>query len=107
MKANLAKSDFAISWWQLGKLKFAPRRLRKNSVLRGKRIQLTDPYWYLFSHHELLVNEIYKFDAERPDPLIIDCGANIGLSVIYFKYLYPRATIVAFEPDQKIFRVLE
>lgn len=35
-------------------------------------------------------------------PRIIDGGANIGLSVIYFKQLFPRSRTTAFEPDAKI-----
>jgi FkbM family methyltransferase len=32
-------------------------------------------------------------------PVIVDCGANIGLSVLYFSTLFPRAAIVALEPE--------
>jgi FkbM family methyltransferase len=73
----------------------------------GKRIELTDSFWYLHSYHELFGDQIYKFEAKRLAPLIIDCGANIGMSVIYLKYLYPAARVIAFEPDPEIFRVLQ
>jgi FkbM family methyltransferase len=56
---------------------------------------------------EIFRKEIYKFDSENKAPLIIDCGANIGLSVIYFKQLFPRARILAFEPDKTVFKVLQ
>lgn len=32
-------------------------------------------------------------------PLIIDCGANIGMSVVYFAEEYKKARVVALEPD--------
>ncbi len=32
-------------------------------------------------------------------PLIIDCGANIGLTALYFSMCFPQAKIVAIEPD--------
>ena len=35
----------------------------------------------------------------KADPFIVDCGSNIGLSVIYFKNLCPHSRIIAFEPD--------
>jgi FkbM family methyltransferase len=38
--------------------------------------------------------------------VIIDCGSNIGISVLYFKILYPAARITAFEPDPAAFAKL-
>lgn len=60
-----------------------------------------------FLNKELFDLEIYKFKTDTKEPIIIDCGANIGMSVIYFKMLYPDAKIMAFEPDKKIFDYLE
>lgn len=37
--------------------------------------------------------------ARGRKPLIIDCGANIGLSVLYFAARFPEARIVAVEPE--------
>jgi FkbM family methyltransferase len=39
-------------------------------------------------------------------PVIIDVGANIGLSVLYFKRLFPESTIYAFEPNPQSFALL-
>jgi FkbM family methyltransferase len=55
---------------------------------------------------ELFVEEVYRFTSVNTAPYIIDCGANIGLSIIYFKKLFPLARIVAFEPDKDLFRTL-
>ncbi|HZS62155.1 MAG TPA: FkbM family methyltransferase [Gemmatimonadaceae bacterium] len=48
----------------------------------------------------------YLFDTNAPRPRIIDCGANIGMAILFFKTLYPDAEIVAFEPDPRTFKVL-
>jgi FkbM family methyltransferase len=37
---------------------------------------------------------------------IVDCGANIGLSTLWFANRYPDATIVAVEPDPSNFALL-
>lgn len=50
--------------------------------------------------------EVYWFAASRDDPRIIDCGANVGFAVIYWKQMYPRSRITAFEPDPAICDVL-
>jgi FkbM family methyltransferase len=102
-----ARDEFGVSFWEIKRLEHSPRFLHTHAPLLGKRIALTDPSWYLFSYREIFRDEIYRFEIGSPSPLIIDCGANIGLSVIYFKHLYPDARIVAFEPDGEIFRILE
>jgi len=53
--------------------------------------------------HEIFVNAEYEFRARSDRPQIIDCGANIGMSVLFFKALYPNANVVAFEPDPASF----
>ena len=39
--------------------------------------------------------------------LIIDCGANVGYSAAYFLSLYPKAKLIAVEPDSANFALLE
>ena len=60
---------------------------------------------------ELLAREIfeggeYAFACDWSDPDILDCGSHIGLSVAWFKRRFPRARIVAFEPDPRTFELL-
>lgn len=52
------------------------------------------------------VQGIYSFQALRHDPLIIDAGSNVGMSILYFKHLYPHARVIGFEPDPAIFNIL-
>src|SRR5438309_286226 len=56
---------------------------------------------------EIFVPQVYRFTPTRPDPLIFDCGANIGMAVLYFKWMYPRSRIVAFEPEPATFELLK
>jgi FkbM family methyltransferase len=86
----------------------------KHLALRGVRIHklFGKDFFYINSNEllhglkEIFIDEIYK-QPFRPDPYIIDCGANIGLSVIYLKRLSVDAEILAFEPDEKNFELLE
>lgn len=66
-----------------------------------------DPDSFVFMYRELFHNSVYRFHQNRDTPFIIDCGANIGLSVLYFKEVYPTAKIIAFEPDKEVFDYLE
>ncbi len=58
------------------------------------------------TYHEIFEQEIYHFIADNNNPYIIDCGANMGLSVLYFSKKYPNANIIAFEPEEAIYNVL-
>ena len=40
------------------------------------------------------------------DMLILDCGANVGYASIFFLRLFPRAMVIAIEPDAENFAVL-
>jgi FkbM family methyltransferase len=72
------------------------------------KIDVPDLPSFIWQFKEIFVDEIYKFDASnsRITPLIYDCGANIGMSVLYFKTMFPNAKIIAFEADPKICKYL-
>jgi len=55
---------------------------------------------------EIFEHEEYRFDCLRAAPRILDCGAHIGLSVLYFKRRFPRARITAFEANPDTFALL-
>jgi FkbM family methyltransferase len=52
---------------------------------------------------EIFVADSYWFETDRTAPFIIDCGSNIGMSILYFKFVYPDAEIIAFEPSEDAF----
>lgn len=82
---------------------------KNKSSIKFKEFTL---YWFNFEYIFWLFKEIfvkweYKFETDNNYPIIIDLGTNIGISVIYMKYLYPNAVIYWFEPDKKTFNYLE
>lgn len=89
------------------RLKNLPRFTSTTSILEGRTVHIPDAASYLFIKDEMFNKEIYKFNTNVINPLIIDCGANIGLSLIYFKKLFKNSRIIAFEPDPKIFGYLK
>jgi FkbM family methyltransferase len=77
------------------------------TYLLNKSVEIVDSASFLFMRKEIFEQQIYRFTSKTPSPRIIDGGANIGLSIIYFKELYPNSIITAFEPDSSVFKVLE
>ncbi len=66
-----------------------------------------DYYSINFLFKEVFVSEEYNFVPKTKQPLIIDCGANIGMSVIYFKHKFPNCKILGFEPNPDSYNLLE
>jgi FkbM family methyltransferase len=84
------------------------RRLRPRHIrLHGWKLHIPDSKSFLSSYKEIFVNKNYKFAGHYKKPVIIDLGANIGLSVLFFKRTYPNAQIIALEPDPEIFSYLK
>ncbi|WP_292517435.1 FkbM family methyltransferase [Methanoculleus sp.] len=71
------------------------------------RITYTDILSLYVEYKDIFCRLIYHFESEKPKPLIIDGGGCIGMSVLYFKSVYPEARIICFEPDAEIFKILQ
>lgn len=59
------------------------------------------------TYDEIFRKGIYTFWTTNERPIIIDCGANMGLSLLFFSLNYPNAKIYAFEPDETVLGCLE
>lgn len=65
-------------------------------------------YEQIFNKEEYYaVIEKYQNNFDNPiNPVIIDVGSNIGLSVLYFKKWFPSSIIFAIEPFYENYRLL-
>ena len=55
---------------------------------------------------QVIVDQQYNL-PELPDTsVIVDCGANIGLSSLFFARKYPKATILAIEPEPQTYALM-
>jgi FkbM family methyltransferase len=64
-----------------------------------------NPYDFA-TFEEVLLQETYHIPAGFVPETIIDGGANIGLTAIYFASKFPGASIVSVEPDKENFQFL-
>ena len=79
----------------------------QDTNLFGVKIKRINAYSYVHTIEEIFKNEIYKFVSDKDVPVILDCGANIGLSSIFFKKTYPKAKVISFEPDDFIYKTCQ
>jgi FkbM family methyltransferase len=72
----------------------------------GYRVRITDGPNFYMQYKDEFINRVYHFAAAGPEPLIIDGGSNMGMSILALKRVYPKARIIGFEPDPAIFRIV-
>ncbi len=84
------------------------RRHVSTTVSFGKyHLNIPDPMSFLWQYKEIFVDEYYLFRTANSQPVILDCGANVGMSILYFKELFPNSRITAFEAEPAISAILE
>jgi FkbM family methyltransferase len=82
--------------------RYSPRKIKVN----GWELQVPDALSFIYQFREILVEESYLFNCNKTNPVIIDCGSNIGLSGIYFANRFKDAEIYCIEADQAIAQTL-
>lgn len=89
--------------------RYARMPRHRQFTLRTGEWNLTaaDAASFLSMWREIFLEKIYRFHTQASEPVILDLGANIGLSVLFFKELYPGAKITAYEADPYLFGLLK
>jgi FkbM family methyltransferase len=101
-----APSGAAIA--SLARLNLLPERHLPNPIsLLGYNVSYTGIAQLRELFREIFVRAMYTFHTTERHPLIVDCGSNIEMSVLFFKRLYPGSKIIGFEPDPDTFVILQ
>ncbi len=66
------------------------------------QMDVPDCQSFLWQFKEIFGDENYQFLASSDTPVIYNCGANVGVDLVYFKRMYPKARIKAFEADPNV-----
>jgi FkbM family methyltransferase len=89
-------------------------KLRLFQKIKLRNEHALHPFWFRPGTSDIDVfrqifpaREYGCFDDLKQPHLIIDCGANVGYSSIYFLSRFPTAFVIAVEPNPKNFEMLE
>ncbi len=86
----------------IARLRVLPRFQPGTVQLFGAEISYLDAASLVVQYEEIFTRGAYDFATTTETPRILDCGANIGLSTIFWALRYPGAEILAFEPDPDV-----
>lgn len=84
-----------------------PRYQPGSATSRLGRIHFVDACTLLGGEREIYQEQVYAFAPAADPPIVVDCGANIGLASLWFASRFDRARVLAFEADPDIFERLK
>lgn len=103
---KILKSEKSYDYY-FKRYRYFPRFVEQKLKFFDYDLVIPDAVSFAYQVKEIFQDEHYKFKSSTEEPIIIDCGANIGLSILFFKKLYPNSKVYAFEADPKIFGYLK
>jgi FkbM family methyltransferase len=92
---------------ELARIRLLPPGQPATTNLLGTPFELMEGKSFAGLYDAYFQRKLYEFAAASQKPFIIDCGANVGVGVRWWKARYPGAKVLAFEADPEIFRVLK
>jgi FkbM family methyltransferase len=99
-----------LEYWALAlriKLaRFSVHDASKPTEILGMKLYSSSLVTLSYLLHEIFVRREYAFAPDGDEPFILDCGSNIGISILFFKKLFPHARVIGFEPDKSTFELL-
>ncbi len=90
--------------WHLAEVtpRFTPGHIRMMDYdVRYSDLLSFCPQW-----EDIFVKRTLAFASASATPRILDCGANVGVASLFFRRMYPKARIAAFEADPALFTML-
>lgn len=97
------KETFARISWNIGR---QPRHTPGHFQFPFGDLRYADALVLKYQYREIFVQRGYDFACSHDSPLILDCGGNLGLSVVWFKRRYPKCRVTVFEADPSIAEIL-
>ncbi len=97
---------FSLSYMRY--LLFSPKQGTLGRIPVGPyKFYFPDIQAFITSFREIFLNEFYYIEPTLKPITVIDCGANIGDSLLYIKVRAPHARVISFEPNPAARAVLE
>jgi FkbM family methyltransferase len=103
---GLSRRALLLDYFRIRSRKLLGLRTREVPVL-GSSLRVLFPGAGFHLYREIIIAQVYSFSCKSPRPLIIDCGSNVGMSVLFFKKRFPNARVIGIEADPETFRMLE
>ena len=99
--------DLASQWNHLESLTRSGQKVEERIPILNAKLKIVQASDILVQFREIILHEQYRFETTTAEPVIIDGGADAGVSIAYFKWRYPTSHIIAFEPNPAMFKICQ
>ena len=79
---------------------------KHRELLLGFSVRFPSYEIFASRFNEIFVENSYYFETKSTRPFIIDCSGDFGMSVLYFKRLFPYSDVLVFESDPERYVLL-
>ena len=76
-----------------------PRRQPGQLLIGEKFMRYGDLHGLFWQAVQIFQQELYGTSFDSEEPVILDCGAHVGMAALYFKSVYPKSKVTSFEAD--------
>ena len=101
-----ASSALTVERMRMYRLLDRPRHVAGSVQIAGRQFQYPDAASCFSAWRYIFDDQCYQFECSSEFPVILDLGANIGLASYFFHQRYPKAKIIAIEPDSNLYGLL-
>lgn len=104
---EIIKTSIQSLWVSL-KYNFRKRYVPGYVSFDSKRFYVTDIPSVGAQIQEIYIHRFLEIPTQIGNGgIIIDCGANVGISTVYYAEQHPNAKVISYEADPAIFKYLE
>jgi len=104
---TVANGSFDEVLSQLGEIvRTHPRHVPGTVTVDGTTLHFADLHRFYRQCMRIFKSGLYAFQSKAATPLIIECGAGIGIASLYFAAHVPGARIEAYEADPALADIL-
>jgi len=103
-----ARIKRALSWRrrELSRLSRMGRGIGGETTLIEPAFRFPDGQSFACQYHQFFIEQSLMFRPRSNAPRVLDCGANAGVFTMWVTRSFPRARVLAFEPDPRICELL-
>ena len=76
-----------------------PRRKPGQLLIGDHFVKYGDLHGLFWQAVQIFQQDLYGTTFKTDTPVILDCGAHVGMAALYFKSVYPNAKVTSYEAD--------